>query len=61
MVTIDEQGRTHGTSNISENPKGSGLGTLLENALKGAQFTPAYENAKPAAGTINVVADFDQF
>jgi len=61
MVTIDEHGALTATSKISESPKGSGLGTLLENALKGAQFTPAYENAKPASGTINVVADFDQF
>jgi hypothetical protein len=61
MVTIDEHGALTATSKISESPKGSGLGTLLENALKGAQFTPAYDNAKPASGTINVVADFDQF
>ena len=59
-VRVDAKGKVTGTSSISENPKGSGLGLLLDGALKKANFTPAYENGKPAAGAINVVADFSR-
>jgi hypothetical protein len=61
IVNVDDKGVVTGTSGVTENPKGSGLGDLLNNAVKQAQFTPAYENGKPVAGGINVVADFTQF
>ena len=60
VVSVDPRGAVTGTSGISENPKGSGLGLLLDGAVKQAQFTPAYENGTPAAGGINVVANFGQ-
>ena len=60
-MNVDERELVTGTSGISENPKSSGLGRLLDRAVKQAQFTPAYENGTPAAGGINVVADFTQF
>ena len=61
IVNVDPKGAVTGTSAISESPKDSGLGGLLNGALRKAQFTPAYENGKPAAGGINVVADFAKF
>ncbi len=61
LVNVNDKGAVTGTSAISENPKGSGLGNLLESALKKAQFTPAYENGKATTGGINVVADFGKF
>lgn len=61
VVSVDAKGVVTGTSSISENPKGSGLGPLLDGAVKKAQFTSAYENGTPAAGGINVVANFGQF
>ena len=61
VVSVDAKGAITGTSAITENPKDSGLGILLNDAVRGAQFTPAYENGKPAAGGINVVADFTKF
>ncbi len=61
VVNVDGKGALTGTSGISENPKGSGLGTLLDRAVRRAQFTPAYENGRPTAGGINVVANFSQF
>jgi Gram-negative bacterial TonB protein C-terminal len=61
VVSVDAKGVVTGTSGISETPKGSGLGLLLDHAVKQAQFTPAYENGAPAAGGINVVANFGQF
>jgi hypothetical protein len=61
VVNVDAKGAITGTSAISESPKDSGLGVLLNDAVRGAQFTPAYENGKPAAGGINVVADFAKF
>jgi len=60
VVNVDARGVVTGTTGPTENPKGSGLGVFLEGALKRAQFIPAYENAKPVAGAINVVADFQQ-
>jgi hypothetical protein len=60
-VSVDARGVVTGTSGISENPKNSGLGILLDGAVKQAQFTPAYENGTPAAGGINVVANFATF
>lgn len=61
VVNVDAKGAVTSTSSITENPKGSGLGVLLDGALKKAQFTSAYENGTPAAGGINVVANFSQF
>jgi hypothetical protein len=61
VVSVDATGKVTGTSSISENPKGSGLGLLLDGAVRNSQFTPAYENAKAAAGAINVVANFSRF
>ena len=61
VVSVDPKGAVTGTSAISENPKDSGLGVLLDDALHKTQFTPAYENGRPAAGGINVVADFAKF
>jgi hypothetical protein len=61
VVNVDAKGKVTATSSISENPKGSGLGLLLDGAVKSSQFTPAYENGKAAAGAINVVADFSRF
>ena len=61
LVNVNDKGAVTGTSAISENPKGSGLGNLLESTLKKAQFTPAYENGKATTGGINVVADFGKF
>lgn len=61
VVSVDAKGAVTGTSSISENPKGSGLGLLLNDAVRQSQFSPAYENGKPVAGGINVVANFGQF
>ena len=61
VVRVDAKGVVTGTSGISETPKGSGLGLLLDRAVKQAQFTSAYENGAPTAGGINVVANFAQF
>jgi hypothetical protein len=61
VVSVNARGVVTGTSGISENPKSSGLGLLLDGAVKQAQFTPAYENGTPAAGGINVVANFATF
>jgi hypothetical protein len=61
VVSVNAKGKVTGTSSISENPKDSGLGVLLDAAVKNSQFTPAYENGKAAAGAINVVADFSRF
>lgn len=61
VVSVDANGKVTGTSSISENPKGSGLGLLLDAAMRKAHFTPAYENGKAAAGAVNVVADFNEF
>lgn len=61
VVKVDEKGTVTGTSGVSESPKDSGLGDLLNNAVKQGQFSPAYENGKPVAGGVNIVADFTQF
>ncbi len=60
VVQVDARGAVTKTSVTAENPKGSGLGDLLETAMKGAQFTHAYQNGKPSAGAVNVVADFSK-
>ncbi len=61
VVKVNEKGGVTGTSDISETPKASGLGALLNKAMRKAQFTSAYEDGKPAAGGVNVVADFTRF
>ena len=61
VVSVNAKGAATATSNISENPKDSGLGLLLDSAMRKAQFTPAYENGAPVPGAINVVANFGQF
>lgn len=61
VVKVNENRGVTGTSDISETPKDSGLGALLNGAMKKAQFTSAYENGKQAAGGVNVVADFTRF
>jgi hypothetical protein len=60
VVNVDQRGVVTGTTGTTETPKGNGLGSFLEGAMKRSQFTPAYDNAKPVAGAINVVADFRQ-
>ena len=61
VVNVDAKGAITKTTPLSETPKDSGLAILLNDALRGAHFTPAYENGRPAAGGINVVADFTKF
>ncbi|MBA3609319.1 MAG: energy transducer TonB [Chthoniobacterales bacterium] len=61
VVSVDAKGAVTGTSGLSENPKGSGLGILLDSAVRKTQFLPAYENGTPTAGGINVVGNFARF
>ena len=61
VVQVDQDGKVTATSDITENPKGSGLGGLLDRAVRHSNFTPAYQDGKPGAGAINVVADFTKF
>lgn len=58
VVKVSAKGVVTETSVVGETPKGSGLGDLLNAAVKGAQFTHAYENGKAVDGAIDVVADF---
>lgn len=58
VVKVNEQGAVVSTTPIAEEPKSSGLGAFVEGALKGAQFTAAYVDGKPAAGQINVIVTF---
>ena len=59
-VQVNERGVVTETSVVGETPKGSGLGDLLNAAVKGAQFTHAYQNGKSVAGAVDVVADFSK-
>jgi hypothetical protein len=61
LFKINEQGQIQSSSVVSEIPKDSGLGDLLQNMTKDAQWTPAYDNTKPAAGQINVVVNFGEY
>jgi hypothetical protein len=61
LFQIGEQGETRSSSIISENPKDSGLGDLLQAITKDAQWIPAHTNGKPTAGQINVVANFGEY
>ena len=58
VVQVDERGALTSASVVGENPKGSGLGDLLSAAIKGAQFTHAYQDGKAVVGAVDVVADF---
>ena len=58
VVQVDERGAVTSTSVVGETPKGSGLGDLLNAAIKGAHFTHAYENGKAVPGAVDVVSDF---
>ncbi len=60
IVKLDEHGAVLSTSPVAESPQGSGLQTLLNNAAKGAQYIHAFQNGKPVAGAVNVVADFSE-
>lgn len=61
LFKISERGETQSSSVVSEIPKDSGLGDLLQNMTKDAKWTPAYDNAKPAPGQINVVVNFGEY
>ncbi len=60
VAEVDATGKLAKVSLVGETPKGSGLGDLLTFAIKGAQYTHAYENGKPVAGAVDVVADFSK-
>jgi Gram-negative bacterial TonB protein C-terminal len=61
VVNVGERSEIISTSVVAENPKEIGLGDFLLGAIKDAQFTPAYSNGKPAAGAMNVIANFGEF
>ena len=61
LVNVREQSQITSTSVVAENPKEMGLGDFLIGAIKGAQFTPAYNDGKPAAGTMNIIANFGEY
>lgn len=58
LVKVNERGGIDNTAITAEEPRSSGLGSLVETAVKSAQFTPALSEGKVAAGAINVVATF---
>ncbi len=60
VVEVDDKGVLKSTKVIGESPKGSGLGDLLDAAIKGAQYTHAYDNGKAVGGAVDVVADFSK-
>lgn len=60
VVEIDQRGALTSASVVGENPKGSGLGDLLSLAIKGAQFTHAFQDGKAVVGAVDVVADFSK-
>jgi hypothetical protein len=61
LFQISERGETQSSSIISENPKESGLGDLLQTITKDAQWIPAHANGKPTTGQINIVGNFGQY
>lgn len=61
LFKISDQGQIQSSSTISEIPKDSGLGDLLQSMTKDAQWTPAYDNTKPVAGQINLVVNFGEY
>lgn len=60
VAQVDERGALTSASVVGENPKGSGLGDLLNAAIKGAQYTHAYQDGKAVAGAADIVADFSK-
>ena len=60
-INVGEHAEVTSTSVLAENPKEIGLGAFLIDAMKDAQFTPAYSDGKPTAGAMNVIANFGQF
>jgi hypothetical protein len=60
LFKISERGEFQSSSVLSEIPKESGLGALVQNMTKDAHWTPAYNNTKPTAGQINVVVNFSE-
>ena len=61
LFKIDNRGQAESSSVVSELPKDSGLGELLRNITQDAQWIPAYNDGKPTAGQINVVANFGEY
>lgn len=61
LAKISERGDLLSSSIVAEAPKDIGLGEFLTGSLKEARFTPAYEEGKPAAGQLNVVANFGEY
>ena len=61
VVNVGEHSEITSTSVVAENPKEIGLGDFLIGAIKEAQFTPAYNDGKPAAGAMNIIANFGEY
>lgn len=61
LAKISERGDFLSSSIVAEAPKEIGLGEFLTGSLKGARFTPAYQDGKPVAGQLNVVANLGEF
>ena len=60
VVEVDAKGVLTSATVVGENPKGSGLGDLLSAAVKGAQFTHAYQDGQAVAGAVDISADFSK-
>jgi hypothetical protein len=60
IINLDERGAVGNTSVAGEDPPGSGLGLLLNDAARGAQYIHAFQDGKPVAGAVNIVADFSK-
>jgi hypothetical protein len=61
LFKVNERGQMESSAIVSEIPNGSGLGDLLRSIIQDGQWVPAYNNAKPTAGQINVVANFGEY
>jgi hypothetical protein len=61
VVNVGEHAEITSTSVLAENPKEMGLGDFLISAIKDAQFTSAYSDGRPAAGAMNVIANFGEY
>ena len=61
LFKVNDKGQIQSSSVVSEIPKDSGLGDLLQNMTKDAQWTPAYDNTRPVAGQINLVVNFGEY
>ena len=60
VVKVGAKGEVISMTITGESPKGSKAGDFVLQALKPAQFTPAYANGKPEAGTLNIIANFSE-